>query len=1125
MLNPELAPLFYREILKIHENSEFGVRQKVTALYQLLKTVMAEVTKEERIHFTTLFARIAFVCHKYKFNRQIQFQLHAFRRAARLLEKAEISDSEKELHDCLLGFKVTAETILIIFGQGMPTALIQLLPADDYFQIRPPEITDYRAKVRVVVVEDDTAKQQLLAMDEDNNGSLIRVQYAIAERNENFNPTIRALRNVFKFPVIINLLDVEIDQAGTYRPRAFVVEPDYLLDVTAVAECFKDYGADSSGYLLGRMLPYSTGKSIMIGNIANFFLDELMAKPDWTFEDLFPNVFKINPLAFALFDDDEVKEIKQNCRAHFNNLKRMVLSEFDGQEIVPKNCYIEPSFYAETYGLQGRLDLFFQPRDGKKAAIVELKSGKPFKPNLYGISHNHYTQTLLYDLMVKAVFEGKIQPTNYILYSQLPENPLKFAPETKMQQYEAMQMRNQLLAIEQELIGLLDKNLDDLCIFDSLQAERYQGKGFMSRDVDLFEKTYTGMSVLERKYFKAFCSFIASEHQLAKTGVEGQENANGQAALWLDELSTKEENFNILSYLKITDNQATEDNPLITFTKTLKTNILANFRLGDVVVLYPFRRPTDTVLSNQIFKCTLIEISKHQVLIRLRSRQFNDTIFKENEFWNIEHDLFDSSFVGMYRSLFAFARAEKSQKDMLLTLRPPEQTEVENLELSDELTSEQQKILQKIIFAKNYFLLWGPPGTGKTSKMLKHLVQHILSHTDENLLLLAYTNRAVDEICEAIETIGSHIKDDYIRIGSRYSTSECFHEQLLDSKLEHIKSRKELKILLEKHRIFVATVASMSGKMEELLQLKQFHRVVVDEASQILEPNLVGLLSRFEKFVLIGDHKQLPAVVVQDIKKSTIQDADLQAIGLNNLRNSLFERLFRRCQSEGWDWAYDRLSHQGRMHQDIMNFPAEEFYSNGLKILPSHLKASALQSQAIDYQLPANASDLEKLICSQRVIFIPTPSDEASATQKTNFFEAEKIAELVAAFQNIFVTNSVVISKKTLGIITPYRAQIAQIQSSMRVFGYEPDERITIDTVERYQGGARDVVLISLCTNRISQLTSLVSLSDEGVDRKLNVAMTRARQHLVIVGNPDLLRKSPIYKKLLEFCDIGMYLK
>ena len=102
-----------------------------------------------------------------------------------------------------------------------------------------------------------------------------------------------------------------------------------------------------------------------------------------------------------------------------------------------------------------------------------------------------------------------------------------------------------------------------------------------------------------------------------------------------------------------------------------------------------------------------------------------------------------------------------------------------------------------------------------------------------------------------------------------------------------------------------------------------------------------------------------------------------------------------------------------------------------------------------------------------------------------------------------------------IGVITPYRAQIAQIRSVLEEKGIDPTG-ITIDTVERYQGGARDIILISLCTNTIYQLEALSAHSDEGIDRKLNVALTRAREHVIILGNPILLQENDVYRALMD---------
>lgn len=1113
-----LARLFYRELEKTAGNEAMEERAKVEALYRLLTLLFVEMTRRERLQFSTLFARMAYICHRAELGRALQYYIHSFRRRALLALQGKDEEPNTVYQ---LGLKVVAEAVAALLEQPIPETAAAFLPGEWPVRFRSLSVKEFRAKARVLALSDDEGSQQLAVRDEEYPDAPVRVQYNEADRNENFMPTIEAVRKVFGFPLLLNLIDVEVDDEGVYHPRAFVVEPDHLVDVTAIAECFRADGVNPWPYLLNKYLPFEANKHIIAGHIANFFLDELMAGSELPFKETFAKAFQLNPMAFCLFEDQIIREIMQRSQKHFVVLSQMVRQGFREQGIEPEHCYLEPSFYSETYGLQGRLDVLYKGE--KKAAIVELKSGSPFMPNIYGLSASHFTQTLLYDLMVRSAFGNDTDPANYILYSSQDEKPLRFAPRIRSQQYEALQVRNQLVAIERllsELGGPAGGGLPE-------QGQRLLGrlrpgafpnlKGFLLHGLELFEKVFDGMKELSRLYFIAFSGFIAREHQLAKTGQQGTDNINGLASLWLDEFGEKQESFNIISHLRLAVNQAGEEEPLVTFSRTEWTNPLANFRAGDIAVLYPHMDGRPAALFSQIFKCTIIELSNESVTVRLRSRQFNSSIFGQYEFWNLEHDLLDSSFVSMYRGLFAFAQAPAEKQELLLGVRAPREGEARELAPPAELTPEQRDIFQKALSAEDYFLLWGPPGTGKTSMMLKHLVGYLLDNTEENLLLLAYTNRAVDEICEAVESIRPDIRRHYLRIGSRYSTDARFRGQLLSSKIDKAQSRQEIRDVIGGHRIFVATVASIAGK-PELLQLKHFHRVIIDEASQILEPLLAGLLPGFERFILIGDHKQLPAVVVQDAEASTVYDARLQEIGLNNLRNSLFERLYKRCIQHGWDWAYAQLSHQGRMHQDIMEFPNRYFYDGTLKILPPSMPAHLKQVSAVGHYGQPEGEGLEQQLCRSRVVFLPTPADDASATQKTNSHEAQLVGEVVEAFQKIYNSNGLKMARHSIGIITPYRAQIAQIRAVLEERG-APLDMLTIDTVERYQGGARDVILISLCTNSFSQLAALSSYSEEGVDRKLNVALTRAREHIVIMGNPELLKQSEIYRELLQFCE------
>lgn len=1114
----QLADLFFKELAKIAHSHTPIPQPKVDALYHLLTLILTEVTRQEKLQFTTLFARMAYAGSKYDLDKGLQYYLHYFRKFAP-------AQPDEQVYQ--LGLKVVALSIEKLLGESLPSTLQAFIPEKWPIPYHHIQIREFRPKVRAVALKHLPEAHQFIMRDEISPESDIIVQYNEVDRNDNFTPVLKNLDKTIGLPLSINLIDVEVDQKGIYHPRAFVLEPDYLVDVTAIAECFQANLESPWLYLLRRFSAIETSKHLLIGNIANFFLDEIMNQPDCDFRSSFSKTFQLYPLAYCLFDDQEIREIMQSCQKHYLNLRQVIGVAFQEQDIEPSHCFLEPSFYAESYGLQGRLDILYQ--GDKKSAIVELKSGKPFMPNIYGLSPNHFIQTLLYDLLIRSAFGQELNPASYILYSgvNLEEKPLRFAPRLKSQQYEALLMRNMLITIDSLMAKLGLGAEGDLLeqgsrFFGKLNTRHFADwKGFIRQDLAHFEAIYKNMSELMCRYFVAFAGFIAREHRLAKVGTQNGYGTDGLASLWLHGEGQKKERYAIIRHLHIVENKAKEEEPLIRFQRTDEDQTLANFRQGDIAVLYPDTGEHQAILHNQVFKCTIIDISNEQVLVRLRSRQFNLRIFSAFENWNLEPDLLDSSFGVMYRSLFSFAQSAISQQELLLGLRAPSYSEQGDIPCSPELTQEQQQIFQKALAAQEYFLLWGPPGTGKTSMMLKYLVDYLLNETDENLLLLAYTNRAVDEICESLDSLGEHLRKHYLRIGSRYATGPLYYSQLLQVKTENVHSRKELLDIIHRHRIIVATVSSLTGK-EELLQLKAFDRVIIDEASQILEPMLVGLLPRFKRFMLIGDHKQLPAVVCQEKETAVVHDSTLQKIGLSSLSNSLFERLYKRCREQNWDWAYAQLSHQGRMHEQIMAFPSQHFYESTLKILPPSVPAHIYQTRENIFVSTEQDAPLVQILAKKRLVFLPTAVDDLSLNQKTNRYEADLVADLIAAFNGLYQNSGKTMHKKSLGVITPYRAQIAQIKAVLEERQLYSDQ-LTIDTVERYQGGARDIIILSLCTNTLGQLESLSSLSDEGVDRKLNVALTRAREHIVILGNRDLLGKKAIYQELIRFAEDDIF--
>ncbi len=1086
-MGSEVARAAYGEIVRLATRAGWTPRERVLALADLQVRLFEEETREEVLFFSSLFARISYVGHKYRISEEALRVIHHFRRWAAYVRNGQCTAGAKEV---ALGVWALAEAVRSMSGEPIPPAVAACFPNPGEWQFHAPRVADHRDWVRLTAVANYPEAHYLEGYDEAHPDKLVRVRYHLPERNEHFSASLQLLQKVFPLPVTMHLLDVNIDQAGDYCPRGFVIEPDYLVDVSVVADRFQPEGVQVLGFLVKKFLSYETSTAALVGNLANYFLDRLLHEPEADFTQLLRESFRLFPLVYAPMSDAEVMEVRQRAQKHYANLRYMAKGGLRDQGIEPEHCVLEPTFFSAQYGLQGRLDLFY--RNGDNAAIVELKSGQVYRPNSHGIARSHFTQTLLYDLLVGSVFGAALRPAKYILYSGADDRLLRFAPTVAAEQWEALQVRNQLVAIERLLMGIRPGQLCVPLFERLLRQAASEGSGsFAAREMAEFAGVYHSLSDVEKKYFNAFVGFIAREHWLAKVGAEESDTAGGNAALWRQSLTEKQEAFAILAQLEIVENHAHRPEPIIVFRRTEQTHPLANFRAGDLAVLYPADSEDDNVLRHQVIKCTIIDITPQVIRVQLRARQFNLKPFEAHRRWNLEPDILESGFLSLYRSLYEWAKAPADVRARWLC---PEKPSEPSAQPAASLTAEH------IATAPHFFLVWGPPGTGKTSIVLRDVVDWVLKHTADNLVLLAYTNRAVDEMCEVLEELG----EDYIRLGTVFATGERFRPRLLSQRMATAQSRAELLAILQPVRLFVGTVSSFA-QSENLLKVKTFQRLIVDEASQIVEPQLIGLLTRFEHVVLIGDHYQLPAVVAQAPMHTRVADPDLRALGLTDLRGAYFERLYRYCTQHTLHRHYGQLCRQGRMHVDIMAFPNERFYRGGLRTLSEEV--SSRQHRP----LPSATG-----VSLHRLSFIPVVSNTALPHQRIAPEEAHCIAQLVHYFvQEAHMSHQPWDPERSLGIITPWRAQIAQIREALAQAGFDPNA-YTVDTVERYQGGARDIILISCCVHDRRQLSRLVSHSAEGVDRKLNVALTRARERVVMVGNPDVLRLDEHYRAFID---------
>lgn len=1123
--------------------ADIDIRLRYRLLSEVFHQAVEGKLQQSKTKFAGFFAKVDYLLTENRDKMRdasLSASVNAFRIRLRRLQNAPRraqDETEAVLIDEELRQSVAHDTaalckfIALVYDIPVPASLDHRFPYVVASYYRPL----YRkgSEMRVII---DTWDDTLITATDSETGESCRIYYRKAD-----NPYAlgdRAyLADILLKGEQLNLI-LPREEAGIIYPAIIIYNPDYLIDVTSLAGCFSEQEtATPYAYMLRKLAPAFSNEAIMLGNFAGQLLDEEVYHVDRPYEKSMADFCARNAVSLAVTPlSDHFRADAELQRQHIRRAVQGALAEASSVAFRRdgKNTILEPSFFSPTLGLQARMD--FIQKD--LTLMVEQKSGKASyksSPETPRIRPDHYVQALLYRAIFRYNYGVAYKDFHsYMLYSKYANSLLDIASAPDLL-FKALRLRNQVAWLELLLtrggFRILESLTPELvCPGESgMLWERYKRPQLQT----LLDRVRTA-TPLEKDYYYRFLTFVENEQMLSKVGNRTKEES-GFASVWNSTLDERRNAGNIYCDLRMMPLRQVKGMPIerveFAFADGQDKDV-SNFRKGDIVFFYAYNPTLEgepNATRHYVFRGSIVDIHETRVEVSLRNPQTQREVF-DGEVWAIEHDFMESSYRALYQGLQLFLEARQERKDLLLLQRKPRVDTTLTLQgdYASQGNTEFNDLVLRVKQAQDLFLIIGPPGTGKTSFGMVNVLKEHLLEKGTSVLLLSFTNRAVDEMCSKL--VGEGI--DFVRLGSELGCHEAYRSHLLGKRSEACRDGREIRQMIERCRVFCGTTTAFNSQIA-LLSIKHFDLAIVDEASQILEPQIIGLLSAknarmgehaIGKFVLIGDEKQLPAVVQQQESESVVQEPNLRAIHLTDCRLSLFERLIKAYRSEGVNNEYSyMLTRQGRMHREIAIFPNYAFYQNKLipVPLPYQEEPTPRTSESHD--------GLEALLTTRRIAFVTYPEPHQAGqdtwlqetSDKVNLTEARMIA---ATVHRIYLMNPEGFDKdRTVGVIVPYRNQISTIRNEIDSYHIEPLHDIMIDTVERYQGSQCENIIYGFTIRKYYQLAFLTGnqyvdrASGEIIDRKLNVAMTRAMKHLIMIGNARLLRENVIFFKLMEF--------
>ncbi|EMA64794.1 AAA domain-containing protein [Halorubrum kocurii] len=810
-----------------------------------------------------------------------------------------------------------------------------------------------------------------------------------------------------------------------------VLEPDFLVDVTGI----RSWVQCPRMYYLNKLSGIPLNYPVVKGTVVHEVFGDLLRGMD--LEDSVADRVEEAGLELGLlgYEPAEVAdEVRRNAAAIEGWLSQGTLTDED-------TWRSEFTLISPTFGLKGRADAL------RRGTPVELKTGKNTKrePRFHD-----KIQAACYALMLEE--RGVDPDIGTLLYTKntaLDRNEASgdLAPAKEFSVGRGLlefvvRERNALAAMEWRALNDPGERptvptgyeADAKCQYCFEQDTCMVVSGRLDQESKA-GSVGTPVPDEERDYFDRF--YVALEEERRETHAEYRK-------LWEQ---TPEE-------------RAADDRALIDLEPVSQTEI------DDARWELRARKPGDAVSKLREGDVALASdgdpVTGHGELGRITALGGDEVVVETDEPVELRRlDVYPSE-ISVDRSLTALhdaiLKGSDARKDVLFGRREPEfrgaadrSTVAPDAYIDN--NDAQNEAVQLAVDAEDCALIHGPPGTGKTYTIARAI--RALVAEGNRVLLSAFTNRAVDNALEALRDQGF---DDVLRVGTKTGVRGDMQDVRLVQRGDPNAKAAELRDA----PVVAATTAACGSRV---LRECEFDVALVDEASQLTEPGTHAAINRADRFVLVGDHEQLPPVVRAE----------------NDLQTSLFQRLI-----EAYPDASVMLDRQYRMSQRIQAFASAEFYDGALRPATPEVAGQTLRDLRVD---PA---DLPEGLAGG----VSSVDPGGSRDGNRNVREAERVAEVVDAYLAAGV------DPDDVGVIAPFRAQVAEIGRRTAV---------TVDTVDRFQGSSKEVIVVSLVAT--GDLDGPI-FEDH---RRMNVALTRAKKQLTLVGDAGALGSDPFYARLLDW--------